>query len=187
MDKTINGLIYLPNFISPIEQQKLLEIIGESTWLGDLNRRVQHHGYKYDYKKRGIDISMKLDKLPEWATTLSNKIHQQKLMPYLPDQLIVNEYLPGQGIAPHIDCEPCFEGVIASLSLGAACVMDFTNNYSNEKKSILLEAQSLLVLGDEARYGWKHGIAARKSDMYNGLKMLRQRRVSLTFRKVILA
>lgn len=50
------------------------------------------------------------------------------------------------------------------------------------KRYINLEPRSLLILKDDARYQWKHGIAAGKSD--NGVK--RQRRVSLTFRKVIL-
>lgn len=50
------------------------------------------------------------------------------------------------------------------------------------KKTVYLEPKSLLILQGEARSVWKHGIAARKSD--NGVK--RQRRVSLTFRKVIL-
>lgn len=58
--------------------------------------------------------------------------------------------------------------------------MDLTNG--NIKKNIYLESRSLLVLKGDARYKWKHGIAARKSD--NGVK--RQRRISLTFRKVIL-
>lgn len=47
---------------------------------------------------------------------------------------------------------------------------------------IYLEPRSLLILKDDARYKWKHGITSRKSD--NGVK--RQKRVSLTFRKVIL-
>jgi hypothetical protein len=45
---------------------------------------------------------------------------------------------------------------------------------------------SLLVMKDEARYKWTHGIAKRKSDRYRGRTIVRRRRVSLTFRKVIL-
>lgn len=75
---------------------------------------------------------------------------------------------------------PCFSDTICSLSLGSGCIIDLTN--SDIKNSIYLEPRSLLVLKNEARYKWKHGITSRKSD--NGIK--RQRRVSLTFRKVIL-
>ncbi len=35
----------------------------------------------------------------------------------MPNQLTINEYIPGQGIAPHIDTHSAFEGAIVSLSL----------------------------------------------------------------------
>lgn len=41
------------------------------------------------------------------------------------DQLIVNEYEPGQGINPHIDNIKLFKSDIASLSLGSDCIMIF--------------------------------------------------------------
>ena len=40
------------------------------------------------------------------------------------EQAIVNEYEPGQGIAPHIDRD-CFGPVVATVSLGSAVNMDF--------------------------------------------------------------
>ena len=103
------------------------------------------------------------------------------------DQVIVNEYEPGQGISNHIDCEPCFQGTIVSLSLGSGCFMDFTNKFDKTKKiPVWLAPRSIVILKDEARYEWLHGIAARKSDKLNGYKHDRRRRVSLTFRKVII-
>src|SRR5262249_22705703 len=110
---------------------------------------------------------------------------EQGLVPVRPDQVIVNEYLPGQGIANHIDCQPCFTDTIISLSLGSPCVMDFTHKQTQQVISLLLESRSLVVLQGEARYDWMHGIPARKSDRYGGMMILRERRVSLTFRKVI--
>ncbi len=100
--------------------------------------------------------------------------------------IIINEYEPGQGIAPHIDCQPCFTGTIISLSLGSACVMDLMHKETREEKQLLLEPRSLLLMKEEARYKWTHGIAKRKSDRYEGRTITRRRRVSLTFRKVIL-
>lgn len=41
------------------------------------------------------------------------------------DQLIINEYTPGQGINPHIDNPTLFSSPIVSLSLGSDCVMEF--------------------------------------------------------------
>lgn len=101
-----------------------------------------------------------------------------------PDQIIVNEYLPGQGISEHIDCTPCFGGTICSLSLGSSCLMDFTKGAL--KQSILLEPRSLLILKSDSRYLWKHGIASRRIDKLRSLQIKRERRISLTFRNVII-
>jgi hypothetical protein len=64
---TINGLTYLENFITQDHQKQLITIIDEQIWLDDLKRRVQHYGYKYDYKARRIDTSMYLGELPLWT------------------------------------------------------------------------------------------------------------------------
>ena len=148
---------------------------------------MQHYGYKYDYKARKVNRDMRIGDLPEWLKRLSQKLHNDGYMENVPDQVIVNEYLPGQGIAGHIDCEPCFRDTIVSLSLGSGCVMDFTNKDDKTIKiPVWLAPRSLVVLSDEARYNWLHGIAARKTDMWKGQKIERKRRVSLTFRNVIL-
>ena len=65
--------------------------------------------------------------------------------------------------------------------------MDFTSKYDKTMKiPVWLEQKSLVVLKGDARDEWLHGIAARKSDELNGQKHTRGRRVSLTFRNVIL-
>ena len=52
---------------------------------------------------------------------------------------------------------------------------------------ILLEPQSVLILRGEARYIWTHGIAKRQTDRYAEMLLKRERRLSITFRRVILA
>ena len=182
----ISGLNYVTDYLSPAQHDSLLTAIDQSPWLNDLKRRVQHYGFKYDYKSRRIDLSMKIGDLPTWTSEIARDLYEKQFFPELPDQLIVNEYLPGQGIAPHVDCEPCFESTIASISLGSACVMDFAHPIRKEKIPILLEPRSLVVLQGDSRYFWTHGIAGRKADVFEGKSFLRQRRVSLTFRKTIL-
>jgi alkylated DNA repair dioxygenase AlkB len=185
--QTVNGLEYHKNFISNIEHKELLQIIDNQIWLDDLKRRVQHYGYKYDYKRRSIDKSMLLGEIPEWCKMIGQKIIDKGIIDFMPDQVIVNEYLPGQGIANHIDCEPCFNDTVVSLSLASRCIMQFTNKINlQEIIPILLEPCSLVVLKQDSRYNWMHGIKAVKTDNYNGQKIVRNRRVSLTFRKVII-
>ena len=52
---------------------------------------------------------------------------------------------------------------------------------------VYLPPRSLLVLTGESRQLWKHGIAARKSDLVNGVRVKRERRVSLSFREILRA
>ena len=44
---------------------------------------------------------------------------------FFPDQVTVNEYLPGQGIAAHVDTHEAFGHTLLSLSLVSGVVMDF--------------------------------------------------------------
>ncbi|MCP4439711.1 MAG: alpha-ketoglutarate-dependent dioxygenase AlkB [Aureispira sp.] len=183
----LKGLQYIPDFITNQEQKKMLQSIDHATWLDDLKRRVQHYGYKYDYRKRNIDRSMRIGSLPKWSSFIINRLLEKGIIDFNPDQLIINEYEPGQGILAHIDCEPCFEQTILSLTLNSACLMHFINKADNTRKEELyLAPKSLLIMSDEARYQWKHGIVGRKTDKIEGQRIPRQRRVSLTFRKVIL-
>ncbi|MCB9994860.1 MAG: alpha-ketoglutarate-dependent dioxygenase AlkB [Rhodospirillales bacterium] len=173
----IPGLQYLPDFITEDEEKALVEDIDQRPWLNDLKRRVQHYGYKYDYKARTVTDDSYLGPLPGWLMPITQKLS------FKPDQTIVNEYFPGQGISAHVDCVPCFGDTIASLSLGSGAVMQFTNG--QEKHDLYLEPRSLIILSGPARYEWTHAIPTRKSDVVDGLKIERGRRISLTFRTVI--
>jgi alkylated DNA repair dioxygenase AlkB len=129
---------------------------------------------------------MFLGPLPAWLGLLSQELKDSCLMPRSADQVIVNEYEPGQGIAPHVDCVPCFADTICSLTLGSSCLMEFTRVKAREKTELFLARRSLVVLSAEARYDWRHAIAARKTDSHKGQTIPRTRRLSLTFRNVLL-
>ncbi|MFP4098390.1 MAG: alpha-ketoglutarate-dependent dioxygenase AlkB [Alphaproteobacteria bacterium] len=62
--------------------------------------------------------------------------------------------------------------------------MQFING--KVKREIYLEPRSLIVISGEARFRWAHAIPARKSDIVDDFKIERNRRISLTFRTVIL-
>ncbi len=182
----IPGLTYIDDFVTAESESRLIEQIDASPWLDDLKRRVQHYGYKYDYTARSVDETMFLGPLPSWATEVGQTLVAQGHFPMAPDQVIVNEYEPGQGISPHVDCEPCFKDSIASITLGSGCTMDFSCVETDEKRSLYLRRRSVVVLTGESRYDWRHAIASRKSDVIDGQRVLRDRRISLTFRNVIL-
>ena len=177
----IQGLVYRRKFLSPDEQAGLLAEIDRRPWLSDLRRRVQHYGYKYDYRARAINHSMYVGPLPPFATRVAQQLVAHGLVTEFPDQAIVNEYQPGQGIGAHVDCRACFRNTIVTVSLGSACEMEFEK--LGEARSTILEPGSALVLRDAARYEWRHRIESRTSD--HGIP--RGRRVSLTLRNVIMS
>ena len=182
---TVPGLHYVRDYLSQQEQAQLLIIVDRHPWLRDLKRLVQHYGYRYDYKRRMAPRSMFLGPLPVWVVTLIERLVHDGWAPLPPDQLISNEYMPGQGIASHIDCVPCFGDPILAISLGSPCVMLFGHPRTGVQVPVLIEPGSLYVMQGEGRYQWKHGIMARKSDVYSGRRIQRGRRISLTFRTVI--
>lgn len=182
----IPGLSYQPDYVDAAQETALVEAIDSHAWRHDLKRRLQHYGYVYDYRARAISADMKLGPLPDWLARPAQGLKEAGLFDRLPDQVIINEYQPGQGITPHIDCIPCFGPTIAIISLRASIDMDFT--CGKIKQTLRLTPCSLLSLSGEARYHWKHAIAPRKSDMVpntkNGERIPRTRRISLTFRTV---
>jgi alkylated DNA repair dioxygenase AlkB len=118
---------------------------------------------------------------------LAERLYEERVMQKIPDQVIVNEYLVDatntQGIAAHKDHVQDFGPVIVTLSLLEGWSMRFTragHNYVDH----LLEPGSIAVLEGEARYEWEHSIPPRKFEREGGIKTLRQRRVSVTFRTV---
>lgn len=177
----VNGLLYIPAYISPQHHDALVETIDAQPWRVDLARRTQHYGYVYDYRARTVDASAHLGPLPRWLDRIAVHLERDGIIGAVPDQAIINEYTPGQGIASHIDCVPCFGDVVISLSLGSSVVMDLKRG--DQSVPIWLEPRSLLMLRGAARYDWGHGIAKRSSDETRR----RERRLSITFRRVIVA
>src|SRR3954454_6625715 len=181
----VPGLSYVVGYVSGPEEARLLAAVDAAPWQSDLKRRVQHYGYRYDYKARKVDPSMYLGPLPGWAQPLSGRLVADGYMAAAADQLIVNEYLPGQGITPHVDCVPCFGPVVCSVTLGSSCNMELSAVEGVGAESVVLERGSLVVLAGESRYECRHAIPGRKSDKVGGRVVPRGRRVSLTFRTVI--
>lgn len=182
----IPGLSLHTDFLGEWDARSLLGWIDAQPWMSNLARRVQHYGWRYDYRARTIDVGAKLGPLPAPLNLLAGRIMAERHMSAVPDQVIINEYLPGQGIAAHIDCEPCFGPEIATLSLCATYPMEFIEVGTLVQQTIWLPVGSLCVLSGDCRYRWKHAIMKRRFDpLPGGGRVPRKRRVSVTFRKVL--
>lgn len=184
---SINGLTYIDNWISNDFHDELISLIDLMPWETSLKRRVQQYGYIYNYKKASTFISSNknnyIGELPEFLVNIGKRLVSENLFIKEPEQVIINEYIPGQGITNHVDCVPCFGDTICSLSLGSQCVMDFKNKNLIVNK--LLNKNSLLIIKDEARYNWSHGIRANITDIIGKERVERNRRLSITFRNII--
>jgi alkylated DNA repair dioxygenase AlkB len=177
--KQIDGLAIHEDFLTPAEETKLLQSIDKEPWNTKLSRRTQHYGHAYDYASKATTEALPI---PGWCAFAMDRLVERGILAALPDQMIVNEYVPGQGIYAHVDDPRSFADGIVSLSLGSPVIMDFVRGNEKDKKGekqeVALPRRSVLSLSGPARYEWRHGIASRKSD--HGVK--RTRRVSLTFR-----
>ena len=189
----VPGLRMIPDFLTETEEEAVLREIDHSTWSNELQRRVQHYGWRYDYKSRQIDPSMRLGPLPGWATKIAQRLVDDGYFPdACPDQVIVNEYCGSQGITPHIDSPASFTDVVAMISLLESWEMDFRKRSDKTKVVLCLPRRSATILRDDARYEWTHEIPKRKTEpgpvkpgKSKPSRVSRGRRISLTFRKVV--
>ncbi len=182
----IDGLSYRPGFLDDAAQRQLLAHIDATPWRQDLERRVQHYGWRYDYRSRQIAADMKIGPLPDWLATVARRLYDESgLFERPPDQAIVNEYRPGQGIALHADRD-CFGPAVATLSLGDDWEMRLRPPVADGgDRCLLLMRGSALVMFGEARRRWRHGIDKRKNERDAAGLRPRRRRLSVTFRTVL--
>lgn len=154
-----------------------------------------------------------ISKLPAFLTNLLLVLSQQ-LLPILPPdvhallfppahepprkarQVIINAYLPGEGITPHVDLLDRYDDGIVGVSLGSGSVMQFRNVSTHKETTseeeeqgfgVYLPPGSAYVMSGEARYDWTHGIEGRVEDWVLdeddvGSVLPRTFRVSVTFR-----
>ena len=105
----IPGARYLEAFIELEEEGELIDEIERGHWTHEFARRRQHYGIAYGEK----DWAQR-SPLPAWIEKIALRIVQGGWFSKMPAQALVNEYKPGQGIAPHKDYAPFDE--VASLA-----------------------------------------------------------------------
>ncbi|XP_016579617.1 alpha-ketoglutarate-dependent dioxygenase alkB homolog 6 isoform X4 [Capsicum annuum] len=131
MAKTVNEfrvgsvptVFYIPDFITDSQHDQLLNTIYDapiSKWKSLKNRRLQNWGGVVHEK------GLIAQDLPPWLTRITRRINEKSgLFPSSINHVLINEYLPNQGIMPHQD-GPAYYPVVAILSLGSPVVIDFT-------------------------------------------------------------
>ncbi|XP_070307952.1 alpha-ketoglutarate-dependent dioxygenase alkB homolog 6 isoform X4 [Odocoileus virginianus] len=165
-------IYYIPDFISKEEEEYLLRQVFNAPkpkWTQLSGRKLQNWG--------GLPHprGMVPERLPPWLQRYVDKVSDLSLFGGLPaNHVLVNQYLPGEGIMPRPPPRPA--------------------------TSLLLEPRSLLVLRGTAYTRLLHGIAAARVDALDtgslppnaaacpsarpGARLVRGTRVSLTIRRV---
>ncbi|KAJ8574000.1 hypothetical protein K7X08_010511 [Anisodus acutangulus] len=120
---SVPTLFYIPDFITDSEHHHLLNTIYDapiSKWKSLKYRRLQNWGGVVHEK------GLIAQDLPPWLTRITERITEKSgLFPSSINHVLINEYLPNQGIMPHQD-GPAYYPVVAILSVGSPVVMDFT-------------------------------------------------------------
>ncbi|KAG0256397.1 Alpha-ketoglutarate-dependent dioxygenase alkB 6 [Actinomortierella ambigua] len=127
LTKAPPSVFYLPDFISIQEEAELLaKVLGapRPKWVQLKNRRCSAGGVVSPKGMVGEPV-------PSWLTTpLFDRLKQLNVFtandgsPYAPNHVLINEYLPGQGIMPHLD-GPAYFPTVATVSLGSHCILEF--------------------------------------------------------------
>ncbi|RKO86893.1 hypothetical protein BDK51DRAFT_13671, partial [Blyttiomyces helicus] len=206
---------YIPDFITEAEAARLLVKVNAAPkprWTTLRNRRLQNWGARVVSEKPGSAAIA--ETMPEWLDAVGKKIASLGVFadpttptPLHPNQCLINEYHPGQGILPHED-GPAYLPVVATISLGGSCNLDFFRHRAETQSdgpdfSLHLRPNSLLILRDTAYTSFLHGIAEREVDLVGRDQVLNWEeaglgveegevemgreatRVSLTFRVVL--
>lgn len=186
-DKLPDGLIFIKNFLTSDEAKEMIEFLDQEKWSTDIPRRTIQYGHKYNYHKN--HAKEECDPVPKFFDKVAKKL--EKYYPQGIDQIIVNEYFSGQGIAPHYDNPEYFGEVVSSITLLCPCVMNFyecvpikdldvsvRRELTGKVYEVFLEVNSLVIMTGESRYQHLHEIP--KDKKYDE----KYRRVSVTFRKM---
>ncbi|XP_055693427.1 alpha-ketoglutarate-dependent dioxygenase alkB homolog 6 [Lutzomyia longipalpis] len=201
-------VIYIPNFITSDEEKYILSCVAAAPkpkWTQLLNRRLINYG--------GVPHKngMIAEEMPVWLQTFVEKINNLGVLEdKKANHVLVNEYLPGQGIMPHTD-GPLFHPVISTISCGSHTILrlqkmaptsagnESVEDDSQAVQEILVEPRSLLLIKDKAYHEHMHSIEELLEDRIDeavmnlslceksyspGTILARSRRISLTIRHV---
>lgn len=168
-----NGLVYRPDFISPAEEEEILDYIQflplEYAHFREYTakRRIMGFGWGYDSRTGQLVPG---PPLPPFLQGLQRKIAKWLDVPtgHIVEALIT-EYPPGTAIGWHTDRERFAR--IVGISLSGWCRMRFrplsAMNDRSRMVALDLEPRSCYIMQKEVRWRWQHSIAPTKTLRYS--------------------
>jgi len=121
--------------------------------------------------------------MPEILAALAERVFHEGWVEQPLDRCLINDYLPGQGIAAHVDYDR-FGDEVVMISLLDEYPMAFAEVDGEGRFEQWLARRSICVIKGPARHAWTHEIARRFSDPQpGGGRRQRRRRISITYRR----
>jgi len=188
----ILGLYIQYDVLSEDLENTIMSELDQMKWSSTLARRTIHLGYVYPYSGGSLQ---KTDPIENSLKHLAVYLRDNSIMGkndqteegVMPDQVIVNEYLQGQGIGTHTDRKE-FGPIIVSFSLNEDTNFIFRNPQTGQKIELYVPRRSILIMTGESRDVWTHEIPKRKSITDSSGERITKsddyRRVSITYRTV---
>ena len=102
MEATVPGFILHRDFITHSMEDELMNEIDNQKWVVDYDRRLQYYGYRNELEKPYDLVAFPVP-MPPLMKQLSEQIVERDILVNQQGQVIINKYLPGQGIRPHKD------------------------------------------------------------------------------------
>jgi alkylated DNA repair dioxygenase AlkB len=170
------GLVYQENFLSLAEEAEIVAWIDAQVWDHGYARRRQFYGQSYREPSHYTPV-------PECFKVLARRLFEQGLTTVIADHVLINEYLPGQGIAAHVDEMPHPDSQVVTISMLDNYPMEFVHIADGHKFETWLARRSVAVMSGAAKTDWTHEIVKRKADVVpGGGRRVRGRRISITYR-----
>lgn len=167
------GVYRAIHFLSKEAARKAKDCIKRFEWDKRRGVRTMHFGFE-----RKGDRIIQAQPIPETMLYLCRRI--KKVAGFMPNQLTIRRFVPGQGLRAYI--EPNEAGPsIAIVPIGSHMVLRI---HADEKHDILVPPQSLALLRDEARYKYPVEIPRRLVDEIDGLVFARRTCAVIFFRQV---
>ncbi|GET89401.1 hypothetical protein, conserved [Leishmania tarentolae] len=208
----VPGLFLVEDFVTADEEESIWRELCDGRSQLQLEhlsrRRVAHFNRRFLYGVNALtaegDVTNARPSFYAWMRarlqndTAAGDVHIDGDYPFRPgdyecDQLTVNYYdyseLGACGIAAHVDAHSAFDDAVFIVSLGSYTVMEFSRWDTPAEVAapvgVYLAPRSLAVMTGEARYGWTHCIAEKRTDTVSELlpTLSRGDRVSLTWRR----
>ncbi|KAF5277423.1 hypothetical protein FQA39_LY06236 [Lamprigera yunnana] len=156
LESAPRSVYYIPNFITEEEESQLLGKIysvPKPKWTCLSNRRLQDYGGVPH--KNGMIV----EPIPSWLRKHMKQVSDLKVFgTSSANHVLVNEYLPEQGIMPHTD-GPLFFPTITTISCSSHTVLEFCTSEDRKNVcSLLLEPRSLVILKDDMYSKYLHYI-----------------------------